>query len=190
MVRNNLTSGFLWQVLLQPGVLRPHSRSRRLVWEPLHERGHVRPGGGPRLPSLHVLHQQTLVRDSTPRQERLGLGLGLGLGLCVEQRLGLRVGLGLFLFATWVCTGKWACLQGRGFKSITDENQDSDQSEFSIWTFSQRERCYSWNSCSACPRARVCVCVTQGCKEEEYVKFSVSVWFCLLLYSSGLRQCR
>lgn len=33
----------------------------------------------------------------------------------------------------------------------------------------------------------LCLAVTQGWKEEEHVKFSVSVWFCLLLYSSDPR---
>lgn len=58
----SLTSRFLWQVLLQFGVLRSYSGSWRLFWEPLHECGYVRSGGGPCVPSLHVLHQQTLVR--------------------------------------------------------------------------------------------------------------------------------
>lgn len=58
----SLTNRFLWQVLLQFGVLRSYSGSWWLFWEPLHECGHVRSGGGPGISSLHVLHQQTMVR--------------------------------------------------------------------------------------------------------------------------------
>lgn len=72
MMHLTLTRRFLWQVLLQFGVLRSDSGSRRLVWEPLHECGHVWSSGGPCLPSLHVLHQQTLVRAQfTPLDDTL-----------------------------------------------------------------------------------------------------------------------
>lgn len=131
----SLTSRFLWQVLLQFGVLWSNSGSWRLFWEPLHECGHVRSGGGPCVSSLHVLHQQTLVRAQFTLLEDNFTAI------CVRWSNNKIV----------PNCKKGFCVKRR---NVTQ-------------TFS--------------------LSVTQGWKEEEHVKLSVSVWFCLLLYSSDPR---